>query len=235
MTSFSDPDAVSRYRRRAEQLVPGLHHLHRMAGLLLAERAPVDARILVLGAGGGMELGVFSQMRPDWRFVGVDPSAAMLDLARSSLGAAASRVAFHEGYIDTAPEGTFDAAVCLLTLHFLPEPERLATLRALHDRLRPGAALVAAHYSFPNRGADMDTWLTRSAAFAVASGVPQSEAVNNVNALKQRLPFLSPEQDEALLRQAGFADVALFYAGFAFRGWVCYRSETSEIPARQPG
>ena len=27
---------------------------------------------------------------------------------------------------------------------------------------------------------------------------------------------------QAILREAGFADVALFYAGLAFRGWVAY-------------
>jgi predicted TIM-barrel fold metal-dependent hydrolase len=37
-----------------------------------------------------------------------------------------------------------------------------------------------------------------------------------------KLPLLAPEQDEALLREAGFPDVSLFYAGFAFRGWVAY-------------
>ncbi|PHR19050.1 MAG: methyltransferase [Hoeflea sp.] len=223
MTSFSDPVAVSGYAERTEQLEPGLHHLHRMAGLLLAERAASDAHVLVLGAGGGMELSVLSQMQPNWRFLGVDPSAAMLDLARTRLGEAASRVGFHEGYIDSVPDGPFDAAICLLTLHFLPEPERLKTLRAIADRLKPGAPFVAAHYSFPTEGADMDKWLMRNAAFAVASGVPAAQAANGARALKERLPVLSPSRDEALLGEAGFLDVELFYAGLAFKGWVGYR------------
>jgi len=223
MTSFSDPVAVSGYAERTEQLVPGLHHLHRMAGLLLAERAASDANVLVLGAGGGMELSVLSQMQPNWRFLGVDPSAAMLDLARTRLGEAAYRVEFHEGYIDSAPDGPFDAAICLLTLHFLPEPERLDTLRAVASRLKPGAPLVAAHYSFPTDGANMDKWLMRNAAFAVASGIPAAQAAKGARALKERLPVLSPSRDEALLGEAGFLDVELFYAGFAFKGWVGYR------------
>ncbi|MCZ9687220.1 class I SAM-dependent methyltransferase [Pseudomonas aeruginosa] len=53
-----------------------------MAGVLLAERAPADADILVLGAGGGPELKAFTEMQPGWRIYGVDPSAEMLDLAR---------------------------------------------------------------------------------------------------------------------------------------------------------
>jgi hypothetical protein len=35
-------------------------------------------------------------------------------------------------------------------------------------------------------------------------------------------PALSPEEDEASLRAAGFSDVRLFYAAFTFRGWVAY-------------
>lgn len=227
MTGFSDRKAVSSYRERTAQLVPGLHDLHRMTGLLLAELVPGDARILVLGAGGGMELEVLSRMHPDWRFVGIDPSVAMLDLARTSLGEAASRVEFHEGYIDSAPSGPFDAAVCLLTLHFLPAQERLETLRALGSRLTPGAAFVSAHYSFPTDAAAPDKWLTRAAAFAIASGVPASQASENIARLRERLPVLSPDQDEALLGEAGFSGIELFYAGLAFRGWVSYRSETS--------
>jgi tRNA (cmo5U34)-methyltransferase len=37
-----------------------------------------------------------------------------------------------------------------------------------------------------------------------------------------RLPILAPEDDEQLLRDAGFSGVTLFYVGFAFRGWVAY-------------
>ena len=58
----------------------------------------------------------------------------------------------------------------------------------------------------------------------MASGVPAANADNAIQAISERLPVLSPEQDEALLRDAGFADVALFYAGFTFRGWVGYKA-----------
>ena len=42
-------------------------------------------------------------------------------------------------------------------------------------------------------------------------------------AIDAQLPVLSPEQDEAILRDAGFSDVSLFYAGFTFRGWVAHK------------
>jgi tRNA (cmo5U34)-methyltransferase len=58
----------------------------------------------------------------------------------------------------------------------------------------------------------------------VASGVPAANAESAIAAISERLPVLSPEQDEALLRDAGFADVDLFYAGFTFRGWVAHKA-----------
>jgi tRNA (cmo5U34)-methyltransferase len=220
MSCFDDPAGVARYAEGPRRLVPGFLDLQRMALLLLAERAPPDARILVLGAGGGLELKVFADAQPGWHFDGVDPSAEMLRLAETTIGAHASRVRLHQGYIDTAPPGPFDGAACLLTLHFIPPAERAATLRAVHDRLKPGAVFVTAHHSIPGDEAERALWLARYAAFAASSGVPRAQAESAGAAIAERLPVLSPAEDEALLRDAGFRDVALFYAGFSFRGWV---------------
>lgn len=219
---FSDPQAVARYAEGPTRNVPGFADLQRMTTLLLAERAPKDARVLVLGAGGGLELKVFAERQPDWRLEGVDPSAEMLKLAQATLGPLASRVRLHQGYIDVAPDGPFDAATCLLTLHFVPFEERLRTLREVHRRLKPGAPLAVAHLSFPQSETERDVWLSRYAAFLVSSGVDPDKAANARTAVGAQLPILSPEQDEAILRDSGFTNVSLFYAGLAFRGWVAY-------------
>lgn len=179
--------------------------------------------VLVVGAGGGLELKVFAEQQPHWHFVGVDPSAEMLALAKVTLGTHASRVKFHEGYIDTAPEGPFDAATCLLTLHFVPAEERLWTLTEIHRRLRPGAPLIVAHHSFPQGKDEKARWLDRFAAFAVASGIPLSTARSAVEGISTKLRVLSPEQDEALLLEAGFGSVELFFSGFTFKGWIAYK------------
>ena len=63
--------------------------------------------------------------------------------------------------------GRFDAAVCLLTLYFIPAAERLDTLRHLHRRLKPGAPLVVAHHSFAPQPPERDVWLARCAAYSV--------------------------------------------------------------------
>ncbi|SEG05446.1 class I SAM-dependent methyltransferase [Bosea lathyri] len=222
MKPFSDPQAVTRYAEGPPRLVPGFADLQRMVMLLLAERAPDDAQVLVLGAGGGLEIKAFAEAKAGWSFDGVDPSAAMIDLAKTTLGPLAARTQLHHGFIDSAPDGPFDAATCILTLHFVEREERLRTLREVRRRLKPGAPFAVAHFSFPQGSGERDLWLARYAAFAIASGVEPSQAENARAAIAAQLPILAPEDDEQLLRDAGFSGVDLFYAGFAFRGWVAY-------------
>lgn len=220
MKGFRDPEKVSQYSEGPRRFVPGLEAMHRMTGLLLAERVPDDASILVLGAGGGLELKALAEAHPGWSFVGVDPAPAMLDLAEQILGPLMDRVKLIEGMIDDAPAGPFDGATCLLTLHFLDAEERRRTAAAIRARLRPGAPFVAAHGSFPQAGTERALWLSRYAAFAVSSGVDPAMAENARSSVERAVNMLSPEQDEAILRAAGFADVGLFYAAFTWRGWV---------------
>ena len=222
LKAFSDPQTVARYADGPRRYVPGFADLHRMTGILLAERARHDAKVLVLGAGGGLELKALAEAHPDWTFVGVDPSEQMLQLARDTLGPLGSRVELVQGYIEDAPSGPFDAATCLLTLHFLDAGERARTAAGIRHRLQPGAPFVAAHGSFPQAQEERGLWLSRYAAFAIDSGVDAELANKGRAAVEASLHMFSPEQDEAIIREAGFTDVSLFFAAFTWRGWIAY-------------
>lgn len=222
MSTFHHPAMVARYHEGPPRFVPGFADMQRMARVLLAERAPGDARVLVLGAGGGLELKVFADSQPEWSFDGVDPSRAMLDLARQTVAAHAGRVGLHEGYIDMAPAGPFDAACCLLTMHFMPPTERLHALRAIHARLAPGSPFVVVHMSIVRGPSGRERWMARDEAFAVAGGVAPEMARQRRDGIAAGLQVLAPDEDEALLREAGFLDIEVFYVGGAFRGWVCH-------------
>ena len=199
--------------------VPGLDGLHRMTSLLLAERVPEQGRVLVLGAGGGLELNALAGEHSGWRFDGVDPSPDMLQLARQTAAAHAARIDYHEGDITAAPEGPFDGAVCLLTMHFVPREQRLSTLVELRRRMRPGAPFVVAHISFSQDEPERSLAIARHVAFGATASTDIDQARH---AIGTRLSVLSPQDDEALLNQAGFADVGLFYAALSFRGWLGY-------------
>lgn len=207
------------YSEGPPRQVPGFEGLHKMSAQLLAERVPEAGRVLVLGAGGGLELRAFAEMHPGWRFDGVDPSPDMLALAREIAAPHADRIGLHQGYIDAAPQGPFDGAACLLTLHFVPRNQRQPTLAQIRARLAPGAPLVVAHISLPHAQPERSLWLDRHIAFG---GTAPANAQAARTAMATKLSILSPDEDEAMLRAAGFSDIALFYAGLSFRGWLAY-------------
>ncbi len=122
--------------------------------------------------GGGLETKALATAHPDWTFLAVDPSAAMLDLAMTTLGPLATRMSVHRGgYVDDAPDGPFDAATALLLLHLIDRDERVNTLSDVHRRLRPGAPLVVMHVSYRQGDpAERELWLTRHEAYLAASG-----------------------------------------------------------------
>lgn len=215
---FANPAAIASYHENAQRNVPGLTDLHRMVMLLLAEHAEGPAHILVVGAGGGMETRAMAEAQPSWRFTGVDPSAAMLDLARQTLGSHGQRVTLIEGPVDQVPDASFDGATCLLTMHHLDRSERLHLLRETRARLKPGSPLVTVEHSAP--ASDAALWMARSAAFSDRNGPDWNKARSSGQRMAEHLTLLSPDAEQELLREAGFEDVALFYAAFSFRGWV---------------
>lgn len=221
--SFGDASLVASYAQTAPNTVPGYHDIHTMASVLLAERAPDDARVLVLGAGGGLEVKAFATAHPQWSFLAVDPSAPMIELAKTTLGPLAPRMDVHEGYVDDAPEGPFDAATALLLLHLIEREDRLRTITEVHRRLRPGAPFIATHVSYPQGDeAERTRWLDRHVAYLRAAGISAAYVEKAREMISQHLPSLSPDEDRALIEQAGFTNVEPFFSAFSFRGWVGY-------------
>jgi tRNA (cmo5U34)-methyltransferase len=193
-----------------------------MTTMLLAERMPRDGRVLVLGAGGGLELKAFAEAQPGWSFDGVDPSADMLRLAAEMVAPYEKRIRLHQGYIESAPEGPFDAATSILVFHFIPRGQRVETLQQIRRRLKPGAPFVLAHISFPQTEPERSMWIARHVAFGAPDGTDPAQLQASREAIGTRLSILAPEDEEAMLREAGFSGVSLFYAGFSFKGWVAY-------------
>ncbi len=108
-------------------------------------------RILDLGCGTGL---LTCELAIDGReVIGVDPSSAMLAVARRKSGA--ERVQWEEG--DSTTLGTPEVDLAIMTGNvaqvFLDDSERTSTLRAIHAALRP-----AGHIAFESRNPDARAW-----------------------------------------------------------------------------
>jgi tRNA (cmo5U34)-methyltransferase len=99
----------------------------------------------------------------------------------------------------------------------------LRTLREIRRRLKSEAKFVVVEHSAVSP--DPLRWMTLSTAFRDREGLDWMKASAAGKAMMERLPLMAPAEMEALLREAGFVDVALFYAAFSFRGWVARATE----------
>lgn len=153
------------------------------------------ASLLYVGLGTGAELMPYSRFDvPGWRFTGVEPSDAMLDVARKRLEAEGllSRTHLHLGELRTLPPGPpFDGAQMMGVLHHVEgEEARVELLREVTRRLKPGAPLVLGC----RVGMDpvlMNVELRRLRAY----GIPQE----NLERRRQMFAVMRPIESDAAL------------------------------------
>lgn len=217
---FKDPEHAATYAERPRKIIPGFDGLHRIMAQLLGETSPKT--VLVLGGGGGLETRTLMDALPEARFCAVDPSAEMIAQGKAYLGNP-DQVDWIEGLIFDAPEGPFDAATCMLTLHFVPDDGgKLDTLKAIRQRLKPGAPFVLAHIAIDKTAPDAERQFNRYLQYAQDSQL-DPVALEKAHAnLRTMLDCVGPERDEELLREAGFTGVELVFAGLVWHGWVAY-------------
>lgn len=124
---------------RSEQLdiiLSLMERLHRPGGV-----------VLDLGVGSGQLEERLLRRVPDIRMVGVDSSAAMLQIARRRLASAGDRVHFVEGDFTeieglTLPYGPYQMAVSVQALHHVPRGGKQDLFRQLFRLLEPKAVLI---------------------------------------------------------------------------------------------
>lgn len=217
---FKDPEHARTYADRPKKIIPGFDGLHRIMAQLIGEASP--AHTLVVGGGGGLELETLIDVLPEGHFCAVDPSAEMIAQGRAYLGDPAS-VNWIEGYIFDAPAILFDAATCMLTLHFVPDDgAKLETLKAIRNRLKPGAPLVMAHLSIDRSDPASDRRFDRYLKFGSDSGMDPKVLKEAHERVRTQLNCVGPDRDEALLREVGFSGIEPVFRGLYWCGWVAY-------------
>jgi tRNA (cmo5U34)-methyltransferase len=142
-------DRAAHYDAQASVNLAGFQAMYEVGvSALTAQLDGQDtASLLYVGLGTGAELMPYSRFNvPGWRFTGVDPSDAMLAVARERLETEGllPRTHLHVGELHTLPPSPpFDGAQMMGVLHHVEgEEARLELLREVTRRLKPGAPLV---------------------------------------------------------------------------------------------
>ena len=144
-TVFGDAQAYERFMGRWSMLLaPALLDVVRVD----AWRAP--GRVLDVGSGTGHLARAVADRWPECEVVGVDPAPGFVEAARARADAEgeAHRIRFEHGEAGALPldDDSVDAALALLVLNFVPDPER--AMAEMLRVTRPAGVLAAAVWDY---------------------------------------------------------------------------------------
>lgn len=228
--SWHHPE-VAKYEQTIALKIPGYAYLYEMTERLLGAKLPQTGEqehILVVGAGGGQEIVTLGAKHEHWTFTGVDPSAQMLERARHRTAAAdlAARTVLHEGTVDVLPEQTvYDAATCLLVLHFVKGlAAKRELLQQIAARLKPGAPFcLAAIAGDPQSQAfamQMQAWRTHM----TDNGISLAEWERFAASMGQESDPIPACQVQELMEEAGFEHSSRYFGSYLINAWFAVKS-----------
>lgn len=218
---FFTKDVATAYDARNARLAPIADNMHFHIRLVL-KALPPQARILCVGVGTGAEILSLAREYPEWSFVGVDPSEAMLDVCRERLKDAGviDRCELVQGYVQDVTTGeSFDAVLSILVAHFVKRADRPDYYRHIYERLKKGGYFISTEISLDMDAPEFPFMLENWKSVQELMGATPESLQSLPAMLRDTLSVVSPAETENLLSAAGFALPVRFYQAFAIMGW----------------
>ena len=150
----------------------------------------------------------------------------MLEIAENRLHSLPNAISLLQGTMLTAPipATKFDAASCILVLHFIDSyEEKLATLKGITSHLKSGApfVLVSKYGQLDSSETELqfDLWRAYWLQHTKLSTTDLASMEQSIRSLS----FMREDDIVTLLQQAGFTQPSRFFATTLFGGWICYK------------
>ena len=207
----------------ARRSVPAYRAVIIMSGQLLASFLEDDDTVCDLGCATGETLITLSRQLPGRRWLGLDSSPAMIGKAqeKARLAAADCRFICADIMDYTYPEcGAF---ILHYTLQFIRPMQRPDFLARLFQALKPGGVLLLSEKVILHEPRLNREFIARYLELKKGRGYSQLEIAQKREALENILVPFSIEENLTMLRQAGFAEAAVFYQWFNFASFVAVK------------
>ena len=220
-----DEERAARYDRGIRMIIPAYESLHQMLNYLLSSLLPIDAHILVVGAGTGMDIITCGMANPQWTFMAVEPSESMFAACQKNIAASGlnTRVQMHCGYVDNLSDDLkFDAATAILVSHFIQgEQKKLQFFSKIATFLPDGAPFIAADLQGDKTGQDFQLLIKSWRHLFSTLEVTEKDVEEAFNHIQNDISFVAETRYIELLEKSGFGHMLNFYRAYLFGGWLC--------------
>lgn len=201
------------YERERRRLIPPFDAFYGTAVEALGIAGRPLHRVLDLGAGTGLLARRIAAAYEDAQLTLLDGSPAMLERARSALGARASYVS--GDLADPLPEGPWDAVVSALAIHHLGDDAKADLFARVHAALMPGGMFINAEQVAAPTGLFADAYAAWHEEGARRCGATDEEWQASVLRMGQDRTA-TVERHLIWMREAGFADADCLFKDRCF-------------------
>ena len=194
---------------------------------LLACRPRQRSTIYDLGCSTGTTLLELCRRLPadQFQFVGIDNAPAMLEKARKkcTMFGKSTRIQFHEDDISTCPLPDAAAIICNYTMQFLRPMTRLAFVKRIYAALPEDGIFILSEKTISHAKRLNRDFIDIYHNFKRQQGYSELEIAAKREALENVLIPFSLEENTALLRDAGFAEIEPYFKWFNFTSLVAVK------------
>ncbi|WP_416307401.1 class I SAM-dependent methyltransferase [Neptunicella sp. SCSIO 80796] len=220
--NFFGKEHAAHYDKSSERLAALKNALHSILNIVFRD-LPSQSEILCVGAGTGAEIIALAECYPEWRFMALDPSEAMLDVCRQKVEKAglSARCDFHIGYIDSLPADKFyDAATSILVSQFLTDvQQRREFFKQVRNRMKSGGYLFNADLARPATAQSYeglkDAWIKMQ----MFTGLSRQKAQESTALWRTHLAVSEPAEIESIIVSGGFQSPLLCYQALFIHAW----------------
>lgn len=208
--------------------VPLYHEIQRMTVEIAEHFAQRGSRIYDLGCSTGTTLFLLTKAirLPGVQLIGIDKSDAMLRKAKERMSDSASRwnLTLKKADLDGALDISRASVVILnWTLQFVEPANRPGLLRGIFDGLADGGCLIIVEKILPDDLNLQELYTRFHHAFKRRNSYSDLEIAQKREALEKVLIPIRIEENIALVRQAGFPLIDVFFRWYNFAGLMAIK------------
>lgn len=239
--SWNDPIA-EQYTQRIRRKIPGYEYLYRLTEHLLQVQLQPSSehdslfssieqkRLLIIGAGGGQEIITLGIEHPEWQFTAIDLSERMLNVAKQRVKEQeiTASIQWIHGTVDDIPAHSsviYDAATCLLVLHFIKEREqKVELLRTIAQHLPVGAPICIACITGE---LESESFLWQMKAWKkhmLSQQITVEEWQAFADSIGQQSYPVSSIEVEQLLEESGWTEITPYFGSFLIQAWCAIKA-----------